>query len=1094
MSTLAAAERLGSNIGRLLRLIESNGKIHENSLIWVPSSLVTELDESILSVTTHFNYMVIPRLDELLERQTPSFWLCALVVHSWALRDLLALLGDGGAQRSQDINRIAKLACAFPTLLNAANALYPRSKFWKKLLRAIIKTGAFKCYAGVFDRVANTLTPANLARNATLCLLLIFVLSHSGAGVSGQGLEQDLGGIVVHGEGQDLDPGLYRLWLKSLGPVLEYAAKAIFKLQSCAKLAIESGAFGLRELSELYTRLGDARGHMRKAVYAAVHLHLSQPVLSLCPRPLSSPNAGANATVVATLPTVRSLLSGTCVQYWLGRELLERRYEFMYGEGTTHGLAASELYAQMWPLEALGARRGAHQALLQIMDLCTTVWQVTVSGPLRPASQPALGRHIPPPGVADAEPLALPPSMPYKAAHVYDMAHEALAAVMSRARELAAAGQLSFSEPANSMRLLVRLVSELRPATVARRLPGLWRSLSMLLATIGSQQGAAAQIGVTLQLFNGVAKSACSLLMLGLEMPDGEDDQGGAAAAAVAARRQAQPPPPQQQLEAGQQGVEAAPAGTCALSLRCALDNGFLPGLEEQLRRSALEPGGMGAPLVLNVVNSLLRLPGAWPAVLAHGSVREVASLVVTLRKAAQELGERSAAGGAAGVSPIRPNVPHGTNMSQVDARTAVPFQMHAYLAALLEQARAVLFEGSEPAADRAASGSASGRGNGGSTGGPSGRSKRNGGGGRGGGGQPAAVVPQLALNDALEVNAAARTQYAWLGAMGAGVARGSAAGRQQAMLAVFTLAQWLPGAAHVVPTGWWWAEAYALSVVNGIWTAVLQCQAARYRLMRLKESKPGGGDATAAQAGPAGDAGGTDGSDVEAAERAFASWRAFLIDELDVFGWLDGALNASTSQKAAFPGLQGMALKVLIELLHALAEDVGRRVAVVTTPPPASGGARRAAAPTSPSTAGPSSSSGSADPRVVVSVSEKLLQDKGLGVLGKSLELARKLATGTGSEADMRHLVDEFCRCTILEKGRAPVPVLPSPAEAAEAVAAAGIRPCARAGCNSLEGPAESGLTPKRCSRCKAVYYCSSACQAAHWKAGHKAECKAPA
>ena len=29
-----------------------------------------------------------------------------------------------------------------------------------------------------------------------------------------------------------------------------------------------------------------------------------------------------------------------------------------------------------------------------------------------------------------------------------------------------------------------------------------------------------------------------------------------------------------------------------------------------------------------------------------------------------------------------------------------------------------------------------------------------------------------------------------------------------------------------------------------------------------------------------------------------------------------------------------------------------------------------------------------------------------------------------------------------------------------------------------------------KRCSRCKAVHYCSPACQVAHWKAGHKKQC----
>lgn len=32
-----------------------------------------------------------------------------------------------------------------------------------------------------------------------------------------------------------------------------------------------------------------------------------------------------------------------------------------------------------------------------------------------------------------------------------------------------------------------------------------------------------------------------------------------------------------------------------------------------------------------------------------------------------------------------------------------------------------------------------------------------------------------------------------------------------------------------------------------------------------------------------------------------------------------------------------------------------------------------------------------------------------------------------------------------------------------------------------------------KRCGRCQAVHYCCAACQAAHWRGGHKEVCKAP-
>ena len=36
-----------------------------------------------------------------------------------------------------------------------------------------------------------------------------------------------------------------------------------------------------------------------------------------------------------------------------------------------------------------------------------------------------------------------------------------------------------------------------------------------------------------------------------------------------------------------------------------------------------------------------------------------------------------------------------------------------------------------------------------------------------------------------------------------------------------------------------------------------------------------------------------------------------------------------------------------------------------------------------------------------------------------------------------------------------------------------------------------DTGLGTARCSRCRSVAYCSPECQRAHWKAGHKTECK---
>ena len=48
----------------------------------------------------------------------------------------------------------------------------------------------------------------------------------------------------------------------------------------------------------------------------------------------------------------------------------------------------------------------------------------------------------------------------------------------------------------------------------------------------------------------------------------------------------------------------------------------------------------------------------------------------------------------------------------------------------------------------------------------------------------------------------------------------------------------------------------------------------------------------------------------------------------------------------------------------------------------------------------------------------------------------------------------------------------------------------CAGAGCERRQR--EDGAALDQCSGCLRTYYCSTACQTADWKAGHRAECKA--
>ncbi|GLC41689.1 hypothetical protein PLESTB_000688200 [Pleodorina starrii] len=78
------------------------------------------------------------------------------------------------------------------------------------------------------------------------------------------------------------------------------------------------------------------------------------------------------------------------------------------------------------------------------------------------------------------------------------------------------------------------------------------------------------------------------------------------------------------------------------------------------------------------------------------------------------------------------------------------------------------------------------------------------------------------------------------------------------------------------------------------------------------------------------------------------------------------------------------------------------------------------------------------------------------------------------------------------------PLPEDPVVAAAAAALLAAPdepafspLRTCANPSCVNLEGDSEAELGLAACGGCGAVGYCCRECQVAHWRAGHKAECK---
>ncbi len=52
-------------------------------------------------------------------------------------------------------------------------------------------------------------------------------------------------------------------------------------------------------------------------------------------------------------------------------------------------------------------------------------------------------------------------------------------------------------------------------------------------------------------------------------------------------------------------------------------------------------------------------------------------------------------------------------------------------------------------------------------------------------------------------------------------------------------------------------------------------------------------------------------------------------------------------------------------------------------------------------------------------------------------------------------------------------------------------LRMCGNPRCVSFAGESEGALPLKQCGGCRAVRYCGAECQRAHWREGHKAECK---
>ncbi|KAG2429922.1 hypothetical protein HXX76_010702 [Chlamydomonas incerta] len=365
-------------------------------------------------------------------------------------------------------------------------------------------------------------------------------------------------------------------------------------------------------------------------------------------------------------------------------------------------------------------------------------------------------------------------AVPRSAVHAYGLLYEIWGC-------LACDGARYLSSMCTAGLVMARLLTELRPGQAAARLPGWWRLLAHAPTMLVQDDTLARESGHLLRLQLNAppppawaveVADAASVAAASVDWPSESAVVQGAAAgrggdassAAVAAKAAA----------------SLARGRDPSYSLRCALGAGLLCAVERCLRapqawrESSFGPHSAGA--LLNVVNSILRYSGVWPAVLARGPVQQAVSLIATLGAAARLLAQDDV-----GLSEVAYAAQPGV-LGAVD--TSAGAHLCAYLAALLEQVagmRALREEVQQqqqqqqhqPSSQRTAAGAAA-----------------------------VVAAPALHLNSALEpllspkgwsFDKPSHCSIAWMAAAGGLPAPGSAADRQQQLLAGFAVHHWLP-------------------------------------------------------------------------------------------------------------------------------------------------------------------------------------------------------------------------------------------------------------------------------------------------------------
>eukprot|EP00198_Chlamydomonas_reinhardtii_P003098 XP_001692434.1 predicted protein [Chlamydomonas reinhardtii] len=417
----------------------------------------------------------------------------------------------------------------------------------------------------------------------------------------------------------------------------------------------------------------------------------------------------AAAAAAAAAEETRRLLCGPAVQLFLLACVASAGADSIAARAPPPANAAAEPQPQRrlqypaWLPEALRLQwpDEPSSTLVRAMSVAARALQATVMGRggVLPFAQPPHGHR---PGQSPRPLLPHPCPFPSAAVHVYDIAARTCHAVFAGGHKMAAAaGAISAGLAAGAstaaaaaaadaaaggagshgirrislspdcvlklLRLLLRLLPELRPRQAAVRLPGLWQLVVAALPLLVEMPvNANRQVDAF-----GLITEASLLIRLRLD-----------AAGEVPPPPVFPPPPPQRQpplvmsdTAPAAEEPEAAGVACCGYSLRCALDAGLLPVLERLLRRAVggLPPhmaaaatfaafcsagggelgadagavamaaalGAVGASgahkvseallLATHAACSVLLESGVFPAALAHGAVAELVPLLTTI-------------------------------------------------------------------------------------------------------------------------------------------------------------------------------------------------------------------------------------------------------------------------------------------------------------------------------------------------------------------------------------------------------------------------------------------------------------------------------